>query len=143
MEKTNLELVQNVYAAFGRGDIPAVLSMFAADAVIGIVGRAEDCPLFGMHQGTAGVGEFFQTLIECQDISMFEPQRFIAAEDKVFIWGHYTWTMRRSGVSKTSEWLHVITLFGGKVAAWHGHNDTAMLAEAYHTAPALKRAVNS
>jgi uncharacterized protein len=142
MEKTNLKLVQDAYGAFGRGDVHAVLEEFAPDAVMGIVGRPEDCPLFGMHHGKTGAGEFFRLLNECQDISLFEPQRFIAAEDKVFVWGRYAWTMRKSGVSKTSEWLHVFTLRGGKVTAWLGHNDTAMLAEAYHAAPALKRALN-
>jgi hypothetical protein len=38
----------------------------------------------------------------------------------------------RSGVSKDTEWFHVITLENGKMKHWRGHNDTAMLAEAYH-----------
>ena len=43
--------------------------------------------------------------------------------------------MRKSGASDTTEWLHVITVRDGKIAAWRGHNDTAMLAAAYHAAP--------
>ena len=50
--------------------------------------------------------------------------------------------MRSSGVSDDTEWLHVITVRDGKIAAWLGHNDTAMLAAAYHAAPAAKRAAN-
>ena len=50
--------------------------------------------------------------------------------------------MRKSGVSKDTEWLHILTIRDGKVTAWHGHNDTAMLAAAYHAAPVAKRAVN-
>ncbi|MBY0532630.1 MAG: nuclear transport factor 2 family protein [Xanthobacteraceae bacterium] len=142
MSNANLKVVQDAYAAFGRGDIPAVIANMTEDATIGIVGRAQDAPLFGIHKGHAGAAEFFKQLMDAHEISMFEPLRFLAAEDMVFVWGHYTWTMRKSGVSKTSEWLHAISLKNGKMATWRGHNDTAMLAEAYHAAPA-KRAASS
>ena len=140
MSNANIKLVQDAYAAFGKGDIPGVFDMMTPDVTIGIVGRKEDAPFFGMHSGKAGAAEFFTQLDAAHAISQFEPQRFLAAEDKVFIWGGYTWTMRNSGVSKDSEWLHVITIRDGKIAAWHGHNDTAMLAAAYHAAPTAKRA---
>ncbi len=142
MSATNISLVQNAYAAFGRGDLPAILDVMAPDVTIGIVGRKEDAPFLGMHHGKAGAAEFFRQLGEAQEIHSFEPLRFLAAEEKVFIWGHYGWTMRGSGVSKDSEWLHVLTIRDGKLASWCGHNDTAMLAAAYHAAPVAKREVN-
>ncbi|MBI2376996.1 MAG: nuclear transport factor 2 family protein [Deltaproteobacteria bacterium] len=128
----NVELVKRAYAAFGRGDIPAILDMMTPDVTIGIVGRKEDAPFLGMSTGPAGVGEFFKQLGEAQEIHSFEPERFLGAEEKVFVWGGYHWTMRKSGVSKRSEWLHVLTVRDGRIAAWQGHNDTAMLAAAYH-----------
>jgi ketosteroid isomerase-like protein len=143
MSNANLKLVQDAYAAFGRGDVPAVIDMMAEDCSIGIVGREQDAPFFGIHYGKAGAGEFFKRLVEAHDITMFEPLRFLAAEEYVFVWGRYAWTMRKSGVSKTSEWLHAITIRNGKLHTWRGHNDTAMLAEAYHAAPGTKRAANS
>lgn len=139
MSEENLKLVQSVYAAFGRGDIPAVIETMTPDATIGIVGRRQDAPFLGIFEGKAGGAEFFTQLAEAQEFHTFEPLRFLAAEDKVFIWGRYRWTMRKSGVSKESEWLHEITLRDGKMTAWRGHNDTAMLAEAYHAASSAKR----
>jgi ketosteroid isomerase-like protein len=141
MSDANIKVVQDAYAAFGRGDIPAIIDVMTDDATIGIVGRSKDAPFLGIHSGRDGAAEFFRLLDEAHEISMFEPQRFLAAEEKVFVWGRYTWTMRKSGVSDTTEWLHAITLRDGKMAAWRGHNDTAMLAEAYHGKPALKRVV--
>lgn len=140
MSDANIKLVQDAYSAFGRGDIQAVLDAFAGDVAIGIVGREQDMPLFGIRHGKAGAAEFFRLLDEAHEITMFEPQRFLAAEDMVFVWGRYSWTMRKSGVSSTSEWLHVLTIRDGKVGDWRGHNDTAMLAQAYHAAPVPKRA---
>ena len=62
-------------------------------------GRKADAPFLGIRSGKAGAGEFFQELDAAHAISTFEPQRFLAAEENVFIWGRYTWTMRKSGVS--------------------------------------------
>ena len=140
MSKTNLDLTKDAYAAFGRGDIPFVIEMMAPDVSIGIVGRKQDAPFLGLRSGKEGAAEFFQGLQEAHEIHTFEPRRFVAAEDMVFVWGHYHWTMRKSGVSKDTEWLHVLTFRDGKLVSWRGHNDTAMLAEAYHAAPAVKRA---
>lgn len=142
MSNANIKLVQEAYAAFGKGDIPACLDMMTTDVTMGIVGRMKDAPFFGIHSGKAGAAEFFKLLDEAHTISKFEPQRLLAAEEKVFVWGRYTWTMRMSGVSDDTEWLHVITVRDGKISAWHGHNDTAMLAWAYHAAPGAKRAAN-
>jgi uncharacterized protein len=138
----NIKLVQDAYAAFGRGDIPAILDAMTQDVTIGIVGRKQDAPFFGIHGGKGGAAEFFKLLDEAHAISKFEPQRFMATEEKVFIWGRYTWTMRKSGVSDTTSWFHEITVRDGKMAEWRGHNDTAMLSQAYHAAPAGKRVAN-
>jgi ketosteroid isomerase-like protein len=141
MNDANIKVVQDAYAAFGRGDLPAVLGMFTPDGSIGIVGRQQDAPFFGMFSGK-NIPEFYKQLDAAHAISMLEPLRFLAAEEKVFVWGHYSWTMRKSGVSDTTHWFHEITVRDGKIAEWRGHNDTAMLAAAYHAAPA-KRAANS
>ena len=142
MSNANIKLVQDAYAAFGKGDLPAILDMMTPDVRFGIVGRKQDAPFFGIHNGKAGAAEFFKLLDEAHAITKFEPRRFLAAEEKVFVWGRYTWTMRKSGVSDDTEWLHVFTIRDGKVSEWLGHNDTAMLAAAYHAAPTTKRASN-
>jgi ketosteroid isomerase-like protein len=140
MIKTNIELVQEGYADFAKGNIAAILANMTSDVTIGIVGRKEDAPFLGLRQGKEGAAHFFQGLHEAQEIHLFEPQRFTAAEDKVFVWGHYRWTMRKSGVSKDTEWMHVWTFRDGKCASLHGHNDTAMLVSAYYGQPVAKLA---
>ncbi len=142
MSEANIKLAKEAYEAFGRGDVNTVLERMAPDVTIGIVGRQEDAPFLGVRSGMQGAAEFFQGLHEAHEIHSFEPQRFLAAEDEVFVWGHYRWTMRKSGVSKDTEWLHVLTFRDGTLVSWRGHNDTAMLAEAYHRAPAAKRTAN-
>lgn len=139
----NIQLVQAAYAAFGKGDLPAILAMMSDDVVMGIVGREQDAPFLGVRNGKAGVQDFFRLLGEAHEIHVFEPKRFVGGEDKVFVWGHYRWTMRKSGVSKHSDWLHELTVRDGKLVSWLGHNDTAMLAAAYHAAPVTAQAVTA
>ncbi|HTQ04177.1 MAG TPA: nuclear transport factor 2 family protein [Polyangiaceae bacterium] len=138
MSKTNIELVQEGYADFTQGNVTAILANMTSDVTIGIVGRKEDAPFLGIRQGKEGAAEFFQALHDAHEIHLFEPQRYVAAEDKVFVWGHYRWTMRKSGVSKDTEWMHVWTIRDGKCSSFRGHNDTAMLVSAYHGQPVAK-----
>ena len=133
MSKTNIEQVQNAYAAFGRGDIPTVIEMMTSRSGSSAARRTR--PSWACTAAGPGPRSSDRQLADAHEIHTFEPRSFLAAEDEVFVWGHYRWTMRQSGVSKDTEWLHVITMRDGKLAVWRGHNDTAMLTEAYHGRP--------
>jgi ketosteroid isomerase-like protein len=54
MEK-NVELVQDIYAAIGRSDMPAVLGRMAEDIEIHLPGPSE-IPFAGTYLGHDGVG---------------------------------------------------------------------------------------
>ena len=144
MSTTNTTIVQDLYAAFGRGDIQAVVDGCVADVTWGIVGRQEDLPMLGIRTGRAGVAEFFKTMHDLQDITEFEPKTFMAAEDKVLVWGRYRWIMRNNGCPGEIEWLHIFTIRDGRTVTWRGHNDTAHLVAAWRAAPTagVKRAAN-
>ncbi len=137
---SNVKLVQDVYGAFGRGDIQAVLDTLAPDVTWGLVGREQDLPFAGIRQGKAGAAEFFRALKETQQLTSFEPKTFRGADDMVFVQGRAAWIMCRNGVSGENDWLHAFTIRNGKVTAYRGYQDTALLSQAYQAAPAGKRA---
>jgi len=128
---TNIELVQSLYAAFGRGDIESILASSTPDVTIGLDGRPSDAPILGHHKGHAGMRDFFRILADTHDITSFTPQEFYSDGDKVFVVGHYTWVMKPSGVKGGSDWFHIWTIRDGKAASCRSLNDTALLAEAY------------
>ncbi len=142
MSAANTKLVQDLYAAFKRRDMPAVLDRLSPDVTWGMVGREQDVPMAGIRQGKAGAGDFFRITAETVEIVAFEPQTFLAAEDKVFVWGRWSWIMRNNGCPGENEWLQVFTLRNGKVTQYRGYNDTAQLAAAYRAPAAGKRAAN-
>lgn len=143
MTNDNLKDTIDCYTAFGRGDMQPLMEKLSPDVTWGMVGRPEDVPMAGIRSGIAGVQEFFKTLKQVQQLKDFAPQRFLAAEDTVFVIGHTKWVMNNNGVTGENDWIHVLTFKDGKVVKYRGYQDTGLLAEAYHAKPATKRAVNA
>ena len=131
MSKTSVALVQDLYAAFGRGDIAHIIAALASDVHWESGGCRSDFPIFGPRKGPSEVQTFFAQVAETLDFSEFTPREFCPCGDKVFVLGFYAATMRKSGKSAACEWVHVFTLRDGKVVRFREFTDTAMLAQAY------------
>lgn len=129
----NLTLVQQVYEAFSRGDIAAILSACAQDIEWKSGGSAEDFPTFGNRHGVDGVASFFRDVAAHDEFTSFTPQSFDASGDAVFVRGHYGITAKATGRHFESDWLHVFTLRKGKVSRWQEYTDTAAFAAAYRS----------
>jgi hypothetical protein len=131
MSNANVSLVQNLYGAFGRGDIATILNATTPDIAWHSGGRPSDYPGFGPRKGRAAVEEFFKFIGENNEFHEFLPQQFYAADDKVFVLGTYTLTLRKTGRKFSSDWCHAFTIRDGKVAAFREFLDTASAAEAW------------
>ena len=130
MSNANVSLVQSLYAAFGRGDIATIVAAMAPDVVWTLHGRASDHPALGTKKGPQGVQAFFGIIADTQTATDFSPREFYAVDDKVFVLGHYAWTMKKTGKTVDTDWVHIFTVKGGKVAAFNEFADTAQFAEA-------------
>jgi len=128
MTNANIAHVQSLYAAFGRGDIATLLAGCAPDIDWETVGRPDDFPTIGPRRGTKAVEEFFRLVGEHEEFSAFTPREFYAADDKVFVLGAYSLTVKPSGTPVAAEWVHVFTLKDGKVTRFREHTDTAQFA---------------
>src|SRR3954451_14104380 len=67
MSNVNITHVQSLYAAFGRGDIAALLAGCAADIDWETVGRPDDFPTLGPRKGLKAVEEFFRLVDENEE----------------------------------------------------------------------------
>jgi uncharacterized protein len=132
MSNANVTLVQSLYAAFGKGDIATIINGLAPDVDWQSGGRPQDFPTFGPRKGPQQVEDFFGIVAETNDFSEFAPREFYAADDKVFVLGHYAMTLRKNGRELASDWVHIFTIRGGKVSGFREFLDTAAAAEAYH-----------
>jgi uncharacterized protein len=131
MSNANIALVQNLYTAFGKGDMPALLAGMAADIDWHSGGRASDFPGFGPRKGHGAVQDFFKIIADNNDFAHFTPREFYAADDKVFVLGDYAITLKKTGKKMESDWAHIFTIRNGKVTRFREFLDTAQAAEAY------------
>ena len=86
-EAENTQIAKDAYAAFGRGDIPAVLGVMTDDIEWVFPGPAEVLPNAGTFTGKEAVGAWFGTLDATVEFQVFEPREFIAQGDKLVALG--------------------------------------------------------
>jgi uncharacterized protein len=131
MSEANIAMAQTLYSAFVRGDIETILQGCTPDIEWEAGGRSEDFPTFGRRKGIEQVAEFFRIVAKFETFNEFSPREFYADRDKVFALGRYTITLKTNGRRIASEWIHVITFRGSKVAKFREFTDTASFAAAY------------
>jgi uncharacterized protein len=127
----NIALVKSLYAAFGKGDIATIVAAMTPDVSWESTGRPSDFPTYGARKGPGAVQEFFGLVGSTLAFSAFSPKEFYLAGDKVFVLGHYAYTVKKTGKAAESNWVHIFTVAGGKVKGFCEFSDTARAAEAY------------
>lgn len=73
-----IETVQAIYAAFGRGDIPAILAQLSDDIDWEYGAGAAPVPWLQPLRGRAQVPQFFQALMQHLEITRFEVKHLLA-----------------------------------------------------------------
>ena len=129
-DKTNLDIVKEAYAAFGRGDIAAVLGLQAHNVELEYAGPKQ-IPWAGSFRGVDGAKQFFAAIEAEADIESFEPQIFVAQEDRVVVLGFEKLRSKRTGRSYENNWAHSFTLAGGKIIKFREYSETAAVAAAF------------
>ena len=74
------------------------------------------------------------TVITCEgegQMTSTDTETTITFRDKVVVTGHYTMTQKKTGKPVDSDWAHIFTFKGGKLAAWRELNDSAAFYKAY------------
>jgi len=116
----NARLVQDAYAAFGRGDIPAVMDAFADD----IAWHVPDVVPHGATvTGKEAVGGFFQGLAEKWDDFAVEVDDISAAGERVYATGRASGTYE--GRSTGYGFVHAWTMADGVCARFDEYVDPA------------------
>lgn len=127
MTVTNKEIIEQAYASFAAGDVPAALAAFADD--IRWV-EPDGYPIGGTYVGPQAVLEgVFMRLGEIGDHFAVEPEQFVADGDTVVALGNLSWKHKDTGASASVEMAHVWTLRDGKAATFQQHIDTVKVRE--------------
>ncbi len=128
----NTRIVQEAYAAFGRGDVQAVIDRLSDDVDWhAIIGASDTVPTSGRRVGKPAVAKFFSDLGGGVDFQQFEPREFIAEGDKVVTLGHYAGTSKTTQRPFSSDWVMVFTVRNGKVVQFREFADVAAINAAF------------
>lgn len=119
----HVQTLREGYAAFGRGDVPAVLGMMAEDVTWT---SPASLPFGGTFRGRPGVAAFFTSLpVHFAELSV-TPDRFVADDDVVVVLGHHA-GRTTAGQPFELPFSHVWTFRDGMAAEFAEHLDTAAL----------------
>ncbi len=122
----NVNLVKNLYDAFGRGDVPTVLGVMSPDIHWH---EAESNPY--MPRGEAWVGPdailnnlFVRLGTECDGFAV-HPKLFYDAGDSVIVEARYSGTYKATGKVMDAQVCHVWDVKDGKATRFQQYLDTA------------------
>jgi ketosteroid isomerase-like protein len=126
-----VQLARDVYDAFGKGDIPAVLDFFAPDMewhpAEGHPFRPDGSPWIGRQAIAEG---FFAQIGAAWTSFTVTPRAFHDAGDTVVVEGRYTGVLRESGQTIDAQFCHIWTTRHGRMRSFQQYMDTAQLQRA-------------
>lgn len=126
----NKQLAINGYQMFLKGDIQGILDM-CTDDIEWTAADLPSIPFAGTFHGKAGVMDFFKKLGETVEFLDYQPQSFIADEDKVAVSGVSTVRVRATGATYDDHWVHIFTMKNGKTMRFEQFHNTAAAVAAF------------
>jgi len=98
----NLKTVQEIYAAFGRGDIPAILTQLDDSVDWEYGARPSNVPWLQHKKGPAEAKKFFDSLSELE-IRSFVPKTFLESPGIVVALCDIDCTVKKTGKAIVEE----------------------------------------
>lgn len=126
----NVQVVKEAYNKFQSGDIDGLLNLVSED-IHWQTPEIENAPFAGTRHGLGEVEEFFDLLNKSEETTKFEPTEFIAQGDRVVALGSYGATVKETGRSYESDWVHVFTVKDGRIQSFAEYFDNAAANRAF------------
>jgi len=126
----NKQLAINGYQMFLKGNIQGVIDM-CEDGIEWSSAELPGIPFTGAFHGKGGVMDFFQKLGAMIEFLDYQPQTFIADDDKVAVSGVSTVRVRATGATYDDIWVHIFTMKNGKMIRFQQFHNTAAAVAAF------------
>lgn len=130
MSQQNASLVQSLYEAFARGDIPVTLEAMNPNIEMDEP-QAPGYPFGGVHRGLQGlVNEEFGAVSPSYQEFAVVPLELIDVGDRVITIGECRGKGKASGTPFIARFIHIWTIRDGKVVRIEAYPDTGTMAAA-------------
>jgi hypothetical protein len=122
---SNLATIQDIYDAFGKGDVPRILGHLSEDVVWEYGAGVSDIPWLQPRTGKEGASAFLSSLADFQ-IQRFEPTTLLESQDLVVVLLNVDATVGSTGLQISEEDQVHLWHFGedGKVKRFRHRADT-------------------
>jgi uncharacterized protein len=130
MNEENIHIVQKMYFAFSKSDIPAIVAALSPE----VVWTEPDNPFnpaAGTRHGHSGFLEWAQIGNHSEDIIMLEPRQFLERDNTVAVIGYMKCRAKSTGKVYESDFVHLVTIKDGKITRFQEFFDTYVAGEAF------------
>ena len=126
----NIKTIAEVYEAFGRGDVAAILDALTDDVDWAAEAASHAAPWYGVRHGKDAVALFFTEFGSTMEIEEFTPHTVAGNETDVLTVVRCRTKSRRTGKSTAMDLHHLFRFRDGKIAYYRGTEDTAQVEDA-------------
>ena len=130
MGAANIETVQRIYEAFGRGDVESILAWVGDDVDWGSEPESNVAPWHGRRTTKAEVVDFFTQIGANLEVTDFTPLAFASNDTDVMAVIRFGTRVPATGKSGAMDLHHWWRFDGdGKIRFYRGTEDTALTKE--------------
>jgi uncharacterized protein len=120
-----IKTIEQVYQAFGRGDVAAILDAVTDDIDWAAETSSTAAPWYGVRHGKDGVAAFFTAFGSAMEVEDFTPVSLAANDTDVLTVVRFRARSRSTGKTLAMGLHHYFKFRDGKIAYYRGTEDTA------------------
>lgn len=125
-------IVEQLYEAFAKKDIPAILDILDADVEWGEPENPFN-PAGGTRKGHAGFLEWLNIGKDAEDILLLQPKQFLTNANSVAVVGFMKCLAKPTGKVYESDFVHFIQFKEDKIIKFQEFFDTYVAGEAFRS----------
>jgi uncharacterized protein len=126
-DQENVQLIQEFFDAFRRGDMTAVMGFCAEDFVLQHPMPEGAWPGAGNLRGKRRFSEFIEGMVGVLDFDVLELREFIAQGEKVVVNVFERIRSKATGRAFDNDYIHMFTVRDGKIGVMRVFEDTARI----------------
>ena len=115
MTSSARSVVDRLFAAFGSGDVDALVATVSEDTRW-IYNGTQFIPA-GVFEQRDGIRTFFENVLDRTEIISFEPTQFVVDGNVVVVLGNEHQRVKRSGRELKQKWVQVYTVENGLIVS--------------------------
>jgi hypothetical protein len=129
MGDSKIEVIEDVYASFARGDVGTILGLVTDDVDWANEAGSAGAPWHGPRAGKEGVVSFFDDLTRTVEVIEFTPLTFAENDNDVLAVVRFVVRVPSTGKTAAMHLHHWFRFRDGKIAFYRGTEDTALTAQ--------------